>query len=540
MRNRIVFRFSSKALSGVLRMTAFAAAVAAVTAFTAASIQKSHAGNTRAGVFPLEPASEQHPPQNPVAEPMVLVFEDEFEGDSLDWDIWKSQRYEDGTKRQTARGPGNIDVRDGRLRLHVRKESLDLGPNRSNLWTAGFVYIKEPLPNNVYIESRIKPSASPGVNNAFWLGVMTEERTSWSDRYEIDIVETRRLEEEPESGRAHLAWHDWKTRAYALNRDNRPDHIAQGFGLRHRWDEYGVWGLWYGENEFIFYFNGEEVWRGTTHTRYHEQWETGVGKLDRWFPDEQVRAYGRFCQDTWRYYGGYTGDRMNVIFSTLPWEAVWSPLTDEADGTWMSVDYLRVYRPERLVSREPIAVRDFSRSGADPVLRLDEPLPLEEAAPLYAALHFHRQPGGAVKLALDDESGSVLGTVSAASDGSLALTLGEGDASSILSWPARERLRLPDEGVEDLVLVLRLTPNRDGTAPLLSAALFPATEVPREEPYLYHNVDAAGNTSWNQGWHLACKASVEGSWASLRLVEAEKSAPVSLRVGRGFQSVVHR
>ena len=37
MHNRIAFRFSSKALSGVLRMTAFGAAVAAVTAFTAAT-----------------------------------------------------------------------------------------------------------------------------------------------------------------------------------------------------------------------------------------------------------------------------------------------------------------------------------------------------------------------------------------------------------------------------------------------------------------------------------------------------------------------
>lgn len=495
-------------------------------------------GQSNESVFPFEPIHDRSTPQNPVPEPMVLVFEDNFEGESLDWDIWGSEQYEDGLKRETARGPDNIEVADGRLRLHVRKEARDIGGGRMSEWTAGFVYVKEPVPYNTYLEARLRPGDSTGVNNAFWMAVITGDRTNWRDRYEIDIVETRRRHNQPELGSVHMAWHDWKTRGYAVNSQGNIDHIAQGFGLTHLWGQYDIWGLWYGENEFIFYLNGEEVWRGTTHSVYHDQWETGVGKLDQWFPDEEMRAYGRFGQETWRYYGGYTGDRMNVIFANLPWEASWSPLTEDADGTWMSVDYLRVYRPLRLVSSEP----DTRLEGPDLVpeatLNLPEPLPLQDALQVYAALHFSRDEDSVVELELLGDDGAILGKVGSAEDGSLFLTLGEGSASSNESWPASETLVLPGPGITELVLVLRLTPDRDGTAPLLSASLYPAAGVPAAEPYLYHNTDLNGNTSMNQGWHLACKAPIEGSWGSLKLKRADGVSPRSLRIGQSFRSVV--
>jgi len=81
------------------------------------------------------------PSANPLNEEMVLVFADEFDGDRLNDAVWTSQACKKDLKRDTARGPGNLEVRDGELRLHVRRERIPVG-NRVTQWTAGYVYTR--------------------------------------------------------------------------------------------------------------------------------------------------------------------------------------------------------------------------------------------------------------------------------------------------------------------------------------------------------------------------------------------------------------
>ena len=489
-------------------------------------------------VFSLHPAGKQYAPASPVREPMQLVFSDEFDGTVLDPAVWESQAYTSGLSRETVRGPENLEVVDGELRLHIRKEERDIGRGRKSKWTAGFVYIREPLPNNVYIESRFKASASSGVNNAFWLSCVTAERSSWKDRYEIDIVEARRGTN-PLIGKAHLAWHDWKTYAYATNSAGKSDHVAQGESVDHAWNEYHTWGFWYGENEFVYYLDGREVWSGTTHENYHEQWETGVGKFKQWFKDEEQRAYGRFGQALWRYYGGYTGDRMNVVFSTLPWAEKWAPLTDEAHGTWMAVDYVRVFRPARLMAQYPLQQAGARELEKNCIVQLAHPVNLKNAAPVYMAVRFARQAGGSLHLALLGADEKPVGSVAVAADGALEMTLGSGTASSKTSWPACESNKWSAIETAGMVLILRITPNQDDTAPLLSACLFKASAVPASEPYLYHNVDSRGNTSCNQGWDLACKSVASGTVSAVQIKTTGTMTPGELRIGTGFQSAAN-
>ena len=186
------------------------------------------------------------PSVNPFHEELTLVFADEFDGTRLNRAVWESQSYDKGLSRGTARGPDNLEVRDGELRLHVRKEERPSGQRRSK-WTAGYVYTRSTVENNVLIEVRFKPGQAPGVNNAFWMTSIDGKRDGVGDRYEIDIVETRQNARASGAvGRGHIAWHDWKTQDYAKNAKGKSDHIAQGIQVEHPFDRHQTWALWYG------------------------------------------------------------------------------------------------------------------------------------------------------------------------------------------------------------------------------------------------------------------------------------------------------
>lgn len=112
-----------------------------------------------------------------------LIFADEFDGRRMNWDLWAADDP-NNIKNETSRGPEAVEVRDGELRLNVRRV------NRSEKvkWIAGYVYLKEPLENNVYIECRFRSGQCSGVNNAFWLACKTPPNTTWCNKYEVDIV----------------------------------------------------------------------------------------------------------------------------------------------------------------------------------------------------------------------------------------------------------------------------------------------------------------------------------------------------------------
>ena len=62
------------------------------------------------------PLAGAAPSANPFNESLALVFADEFEGTRLDPAVWESQSYDKSLSRDTARGPDNLEVRDGELR----------------------------------------------------------------------------------------------------------------------------------------------------------------------------------------------------------------------------------------------------------------------------------------------------------------------------------------------------------------------------------------------------------------------------------------
>ncbi|NQU44772.1 endo-beta-1,3-glucanase [bacterium] len=513
-------------------------------------------------------ATGPEPSARPNGEEMSLVFADDFDGDQLNWNVWESSQYgEGGMKRGTLRGPENLEVRDGNLLLHIRKEQREYKDQISE-WTAAYVYTKEPLDNNVYVESRFKSGAASGVNNAFWLACVTawkdksllKEEGEWRDRYEVDIVEARKNVRDGDNiGAGHLAWHDWKSYNRIKDEKETRGDIAQGLAVPHTWNDYHVWGLWYGENEMIWYLDGQELWRGQAHGNYPDQWWTGIGKFPLWSAEEEKRAYGKFGQADWSYNGGYTGDRQNIIFSNLPWGDPWTPLTDEADGTFMAIDYVRVYKPVRLLTKEPNQVFDPATYSSvyprketfllPPGRAFRHPLsrPVEPSGkyPSYFSLLVKKDQAGALRMALLDASDESLAHADVNADGSLAISIGqfEKTASTATAWPASERKRPFVADGDSTLLVLRLTPNlRDGkTAISLSAFPWPPEDAaPLKEPHFYGNIDNAGNTSANNHWDINLKGLIYSDIAAVRFESVAEGHIYAgaFRLGVSFQSVL--
>jgi len=489
------------------------------------------------------------PSAQPSSEEMVLVFADEFDGDRLNEAVWVSQAYTKDLKRQTARGPGNLEVRDGELRLHVRREQVPVGKRLSE-WTAGYVYTRDTVEPNTFVEARFKAGQASGVNNAFWLACAEPRTDGVSNRYEIDIVETRQdVRAAGSVGNAHLAWHDWKTVAYIRNARGAPDHVAQGAHVSHSFDEYHTWGLWLGEREFIYYLNGREVWRGDTHPRLHEQWRTGVGKFDRWFPQEEERAYGRFGQDDWNYFGGFTGDRMNVILSNLPWPESWTPLTDAADGTYMAVDYVRLFRPRRLVDPNPtqllLTEAVTLAAGLPQDVPLTAPVALGPVGSWPVYFSFITDSGRDANLRVDfvDAGGQSLFFVGC--EGGALVAGFDTKVTSVTAFPARDRgsLRWAEPGVR-IWLVRYTPPLEEGARATVSVGVFPLGTEPAREPFFHANVDLQGNTSVNNEWHLNARGPVPvaATVAGLRGHRAGRSSISwrELKTGIGYIGVRHR
>ena len=340
-----------------------------------------------------------------------LIFSDEFDGKKMNWNIWAAENP-DNIKHETSRGPEAVEVRDGELRLNVRKV------NRSEKvkWIAGYVYLKEPLEHNVYIECRFRSGASSGVNNAFWLACKTPPNNTWCNKYEIDIVEARK-NVRTGKGSGHLAYHDWKTYPYALDKNGNKCDIAAGIAVEHDFDEYHVWGLWYGENEMIYYLDGEELWRGTTSKTYPDQYYTGVGKAPVWNPLEeqrglrQIRARGlELPRRLQRRQDAHHPGQYPVGFGLVAARGRRGRRNVDGRG-------LRAHLQTRGAARPRRPSTDLKAPCAE--IALDKTYSLAEDGCIYFSAEITKKPGEELTLTFTDTDNAPVGKVIVDAEGSL-------------------------------------------------------------------------------------------------------------------------
>jgi len=456
----------------------------------------------------------QKPTINDTDKEWVMTFEDNFDGNDLDWNVWVSDdsKY---LKNETHRDKYCVKVQDGELRLYVKKES-----HNGSKWRAASIFMNEVLENNSYVECRFKSTQCTGVNNAFWLANKTSQPEVYKNRYEIDIVEARQ-NVKTGKGSGHVAWHDWKTFAYTMNEKGQKFDIAQGASIDHDFAEYHTWGLWYGENDIIIYLDGEPVWNGKTSKLYPDQWWTGVGKAKVWNPVEEKRAYGNFGQDDWSYRAGYNGDKQNVMLSTLPWGETFTPLTDEADGKYMAVDYVRIFKPKALL--DEVSVESFEKVGKSILFKQDYGMAVDTT--IYFSVVAEKTSDQPLAFNFVDTNGAKAFTIAIDQDSELLISMNGRTSSTRSAYPATENRRTILKTGGKYLLTGRITAHagkdkydRDA----VSFSVFDMNDLPvKKEPYFYPNIDENGNTSITNEWQINAKdysdaviksVQVRGNW----------------------------
>jgi hypothetical protein len=210
-----------------------------------------------------------------------LAFSDDFNGDWLDTNVWRSAQGQSWGKLLSARYPENVAVTNGLLRLITRKEKRG-----GKEWTSAMLSTAKFRQKYGYWESRYRYAAASGLNQAFWMNPGTREKDK---SFEIDVNE------------GHYPT-DINSSLHQSGMASQSKRFVADYDLA---ADFHVYAVDWNEREAIYYFDGQEIYR-VPNTKAHLE--------------------------------------VPVIFATavLPFWA--GPLTDALDGKSMDVDWVRVYR----------------------------------------------------------------------------------------------------------------------------------------------------------------------------------------------------
>ncbi len=184
----------------------------------------------------------------PTDEEWVLTFNDEFNGDSVDWSVWISQAST--ASNGISRWPENVIVKDGAVHLEIQqRDDIPRGWTSGNIWVRPEVFRQ----SYGYWEARYKITDIPLANNSFWTHsglVKLPEVTDDTLKYEQDINEGKY------PNIVDVTYHHYKN-------GHEKDHVR----YEAQYDlsaDYHVYAMEWDKNEMIFYFDGKEVMRCPT------------------------------------------------------------------------------------------------------------------------------------------------------------------------------------------------------------------------------------------------------------------------------------
>ncbi len=220
-----------------------------------------------------------------------LAWSDEFGyPDAQLEERWKSQNGPSG-HILCSRWRENAAVANGMLRLINRKEQRG-----GQDWTSGSLTSKEKFLYG-YFECRYRYAAAEGTNNSFWL--MTVDEPKRGKRFEIDINEGHYPNE------VNTNIHNWSDVKVVNGKRTHPSSSRKvkpgDVNLARDFHTYGL--EWTGD-ELVFYLDGREI----------------------------RREKNEFC---------HSPAPVWLSLAIIPWAG---KVTDAIDGTFMEVDYVRIYR----------------------------------------------------------------------------------------------------------------------------------------------------------------------------------------------------
>ncbi len=185
-----------------------------------------------------------------------LVFEDEFEGNTLNTDAWKYRNS--GSWRAGYSAPSQVAVKDGNLIINA--EYLTDGQFGEG-WYSGRVSLKEYYCKG-YFEIRCKVNPGLGFWSAFWIQADHPYEAQYSKGgvggCEIDIFEAMSWDEpigkNSVTQTVHCAGVDGVQEGFQ-------SYMLGTFYANNIYDEYNTYGLKWTDEEYIFYVNGVETRR---------------------------------------------------------------------------------------------------------------------------------------------------------------------------------------------------------------------------------------------------------------------------------------
>ncbi len=272
-----------------------------LAAIIVALVGTSHAADLIAPpVVPALPAPGSLLPGGPAK--WQLKWSDEFDyPDSKLEDRWISQNSA-STHILSSRWRENAVVANGTLKLLNKKEKRG-----GNDWTSGNIWTKEHFQYG-YFECRYRYAAASGTNNSFW--IMTNTKPSEGKKsFEIDINEGHYPNKVNTNIHNHSdsivvkgkKTHPSSSRSFSFGtkqEDNKP--ATADFAK-----EFHTYGLDWSADELVFYMDGKEL----------------------------RREKNQFCHSP------------APVWLSLAIIAWGGKITDAIDGTFMEVDYVRVYLP---------------------------------------------------------------------------------------------------------------------------------------------------------------------------------------------------
>lgn len=181
-----------------------------------------------------------------------LVFYDEFEGDTLDTDLWYYRGS--GADRGGYTAPSQVSFENGNVIL--TGEYLEDGEFGAG-WYGGEIALHEWYKNG-YFEIRCICSEGDAFWSAFWLQAEHPYEAEYSKGgvggAELDIFEC--FDKDCITSTIHCAGVDGEQEGFQ-------SAILGDFKVPEPWEEYNTYGLEWTEDEYIFYINGVETTRST-------------------------------------------------------------------------------------------------------------------------------------------------------------------------------------------------------------------------------------------------------------------------------------
>lgn len=217
------------------------------------------------------------PPPGSQWEP-IPELTDEFEGETLD-----SSKWHDHNPDWKGRKPGyfskeNVSVRDGKLHLTARAESLEGLPEGYHTFTTAAVKSKA-LVKYGYFEIKCRPMKSKA-SSAFWF--YHNEETEWT---EIDVFEI--------CGKGEKWKRMYNMNVHVFPRGKQKTQLSKPGKWQAPFDfagDYHVYALEWDENILRWYVDGEVV-RELDNTHWHQPLHMNFDSetMPEWFglPDEK-------------------------------------------------------------------------------------------------------------------------------------------------------------------------------------------------------------------------------------------------------------